>query len=107
VLLPRLAALAIVVGFVAAAGVARADDARDVSARVAEQWRAAGAAPAVVLPSRFVFEEETVLVGLPVVDGGPPCVHIAVVGARGLSFRATVASALTAPAPIIAPAICT
>jgi len=25
----------------------------------------------------------------------------------GLSFRATVASALTAPAPIIAPAICT
>src|SRR5882672_339619 len=40
-----------------------ADDSREVAARVAQQWRSGGA-KATQLPSRFVFDDETVLVPL-------------------------------------------
>jgi hypothetical protein len=66
-----------------------AADGREVTARVEDQWRAAGART-TVLPARFLFDDETVLVPIPEdpneVDGD--CTQVAIVGARGLSFRA-------------------
>lgn len=63
-------------------------DARAVAARVEGEWRAAGART-TVLPSRFVFDDETIVVPIPQEDDPPsPCTHVALVGARGSSFHA-------------------
>ncbi|MBX3211846.1 MAG: hypothetical protein KF850_07425 [Labilithrix sp.] len=77
----------------AAAPPARAD-AREVAARVLEQWTVAGARTSAV-PARFMFDDETILVPIPPeadVDGDG-CTQIAVIGARGLSFRARLSDA--------------
>jgi hypothetical protein len=92
---------------VLAAGLAREAparaDARSVAARVAEQWQDAGA-DATVLPSRFVFDEETILVPIPAPAAAaaagraaPRCTYVALVGARGLSFRARLSDAPVDP----------
>lgn len=84
-------------------GEARADT-RDVAARVEEQWSVAGARTATV-PTRFVFDSETILVPIPPDpdERERACTQIAVVGARGLSFRARLSDApmdpLLAPEP--------
>ena len=77
----------------AAAPPARAD-AREVAARVLEQWTVAGARTSAV-PARFMFDDETILVPIPPeADGdGDGCTQIAVIGARGLSFRARLSDA--------------
>jgi hypothetical protein len=76
--------------------VARAD-ARDVAERVVEQWKASGAR-AQALPTRFVFDDETILVAVPPEsDAESPCTQVAVIGARGLSFRARLSDAPTDP----------
>lgn len=80
------------------AGQAHAD-AREVADRVLEQWRAAGGHVAA-LPSRFVFDDETVVVQVP--GSGPGeeaagCTSIALIGARGLSFRAKLDGASADP----------
>jgi hypothetical protein len=80
-----IAAIALVC-VIAWPGAARAD-ARGVAMRVVEQWRAAGA-KATLLPARFLFDDETVLVPIPAVEGPGACTHVAVVAARGLSFHA-------------------
>jgi hypothetical protein len=69
-------------------GGARAD-ARVVAARVLEQWRLAGA-QATVVPTRFLFDEESQLIAIPPEpdEVESECTHVAVIGARGLSFRA-------------------
>ena len=85
VALPALAALL-------DSGVAHAG-AREVAARVEEQWTVAGART-TALPSRFLFDDETILVAIPADDEGERrCTHVAVVGARGLSFRARLSDA--------------
>ena len=104
--MPRLATRLIsacaLVGVVGAAQPARADTAREVSERVVDQWRSAGGRVAT-LPSRFVFDDETVVVPIPVEDGATGCTHVALVGARGLSFRARLSDATSDPlAPEVA-----
>jgi hypothetical protein len=74
---------------------ARADAARDVAERVVEQWRAAGA-QVTALPSRFIFDDETTLIPVPV-DASTGCTHVALIGARGLSFRARLSDASSDP----------
>lgn len=71
---------------------------RDVAARVQEQWRIVGARTSGVL-SRFLFDDETILVPIPAEEEGreSACTQIAVVGARGLSFRARLSDAPTDP----------
>lgn len=76
-------------------GIARADT-RAVAARVEEQWRIAGAR-ASALPARFLFDDETLIVSLPPEDEEGACTHVAVIGARGLSFRARFSDAPTDP----------
>lgn len=69
-------------------------DARDVAARLGEQWRTAGARTSVV-PTRFLFDEESLLVPIGAEPDGveSQCTHVAVIGARGLSFRARLSDA--------------
>jgi hypothetical protein len=83
------------------------DDTREVAARVAAQWRSAGAR-AAAMPARFVFDDETMLVPVPARSAGEPgepgeCTTLALVGARGLSFHARLSDVsfdpLTAPEP--------
>jgi hypothetical protein len=100
----------------ATAGPARAD-AHEVAERVVDQWRGAGG-HVTSLPSRFLFDDETVVVQVPA-DGASPasagarstpdgaspaspvsaagCTHIALIGARGLSFRARLSDATSDP----------
>jgi hypothetical protein len=84
---------AFAIALMVASGVARAD-ARKVAARVLEQWRADGARTAIV-PTRFLFDEESLLIPIPAEPEGveSDCTHIAVVGGRGLSFRARLSDA--------------
>jgi hypothetical protein len=84
--LPRILAALITALFTAAPAAARSD-AQVVAARVVEQWRLAGG-DAAALPSRFVFDDETVLVPVPREEDPATCTQIAIVGARGLSFQA-------------------
>lgn len=80
-------------------GLARADGGRDVSERVVEQWRAAGG-HVTQLASRFIFDDETSLVPIPASDEPVPpggCTHVAIVGARGVSFRAKLSDATFDP----------
>ncbi|HVJ92972.1 MAG TPA: hypothetical protein VM580_24390, partial [Labilithrix sp.] len=67
-------------------------DAREVAARVAQQWQLSGANTKVA-GSRFIFDDETIVVPIPDGGGDAECTHIAVVGARGLSFRARLSDA--------------
>ena len=78
-----------------AAGNARANGAREVAERVVEQWRAAGG-QVTALPSRFLFDDETTLIPVPV-DINTGCTHVALIGARGLSFRARLSDATSDP----------
>ncbi|HEY8080428.1 MAG TPA: hypothetical protein VIF62_40135, partial [Labilithrix sp.] len=80
---------ALLVGFFSTATDAHAapDDTREVASRVAEQWRSAGG-KATALPPRFLFDDETILVPVPSSEEHADCIHIAIVGARGLSFHA-------------------
>ena len=79
-----------------AASDARADTAREIADRVAEQWRSAGG-KVTALPSRFLFDDETALVPLPESTDAEGCTHVALVGARGLSFRARLSDASSDP----------
>ena len=74
---------------------AHAETARAVSDRVVEQWRSAGGHVAA-LPTRFLFDDETVLVPVPV-DATTGCTHVALIGARGLSFRARLSDTTSDP----------
>lgn len=69
--------------------------AREVAGRVLEQWRAAGAR-ASMLPTRFVFDDESIVIPVPR-EEERACTHVAVVGARGLSFRARLSDAPADP----------
>ncbi len=85
------------------AGAPASADARDVAARVHEQWTVAGAHTSAVV-SRFLFDDETILVPVAATEadeGG--CTQIAVVGARGLSFRARLSDAPTDPLAVPEP----
>lgn len=94
-ILAAAAALAVI----AAPGVAAADGGRDVSERTVEQWRAAGGR-VTQLASRFIFDDETSLVPIPAPAADEPvggCTHVALIGARGLSFRAKLSDATFDP----------
>jgi hypothetical protein len=68
-------------------------DARDVVARVQEEWTVYEARTTPVV-SRFLFDDETILVPIAPAEGQESvCTQIAVVGARGLSFRARLSDA--------------
>ena len=80
---------------------ARADAAREVAERVAVQWRGAGG-QTTSMPTRFLFDDETTLIPIPAPpvaesEEGAGCTHVALVGARGLSFRARLAGATNDP----------
>lgn len=92
----RLLAVALVVGAASWPDSARAADARVVASRVLEQWRAAGA-KATLLPSRFLFDDQTLLVPVPALDGSSACTHVAIVAPRGLSFHAKLSDASSDP----------
>ncbi len=77
---------------------ARADS-RPVAARVAEQWRSSGAT-VHALASRFIFDDETLLVPLPAPEASGGCAHVAIIGARGLSFHAKLSD--VSPDPLVA-----
>src|SRR5262245_7317065 len=94
----RMVPFAIALACALVSGGARAD-ARDVAARVLEQWRIAGGQGSSV-PPRFIFDEETVLVPVRPEQGEAPpseCTHVAIIGARGLSFRAKLSDAPNDP----------
>ena len=91
----RLASSLALLTFLALASDARADSAREVADRVAEQWRAAGA-QVTPLPSRFLFDDETTVVPV-AADESSGCTHVALIGARGLSFRARLSDATSDP----------
>lgn len=70
---------------------------RELAARVAQHWSKAGAR-ATPLPPRFVYDDESVVVAVPPpAQGDGPCVHIAVIGSRGMSFRARLSDASMDP----------
>lgn len=71
-------------------------EAREVTARVVDEWSRAGGR-AVTLPSKFLFDDDRILVPVPPADDGANCVHVAVIGARGLSFRARLSDASRDP----------
>lgn len=90
-LLRRLAALLVVLGPSAAHA-----DARAVAGRVADQWRAAGGTTRV-LPAKFLFDDDRQVVAIPATEGSAPCTYVALVAARGLSFRAKLGDASNDP----------
>lgn len=72
-------------------------DSRDIAARVEEQWKSAGARTTVI-PSRFLFDDETVVVPVAAdTEDASGCTQVAIIGARGLSFRASLSDAPTDP----------
>ncbi|MEA2749541.1 MAG: hypothetical protein QOI41_3684 [Myxococcales bacterium] len=91
---PRLCASLALLALASLAGPARAD-AGDVAERVVEQWRSAGG-HVTSLPTRFLFDDETVVIPVPV-DDATGCTHVALIGARGLSFRARLSEVGTDP----------
>jgi hypothetical protein len=64
--------------------VARAE-VRELATRVADAYRAAGGR-VVTLPTRFLYEDETLVIGLPPAEGAR-CTTLAMIAARGLSFH--------------------
>lgn len=91
---PRLLASCLLIALCATAAPVHAD-AREVADRVVEQWRGAGGR-VTSLPSRFLFDDETVIVPV-TVEEGTGCTHVAIIGARGLSFRARLSDASADP----------
>ncbi len=94
---PCVAYLSALVGiavFAGAGGTAHAQGAREIAERVVDQWRGAGG-HVTQLPSRFLFDDETVVVPVPADEAG--CTHIALIGARGLSFRARLSDSSSDP----------
>lgn len=81
-----VALLALVSAFVPQ--VARAD-LRGDAARVEGAWRASGAV-VTVMPTRFLWDEETLTIRFPTPspERSYPCTTVAIVAARGTSFRA-------------------
>ncbi len=77
---------------------AHADNAREIAGRVNEQWRVAGAR-SIQIPTRFLFDEETALIAIPPdeTEKDGDCTQIAVIGSRGLSFRARLSDAPVDP----------
>ena len=67
-----------------------AAEVHEVAARVAEQWKAAGA-KTFQLPTRFLFDDETIAIAVP--EDRASCMHIALFGSRGMSFRARLSGA--------------
>jgi hypothetical protein len=63
---------------------------REVAERVAEQWRAAGA-KVERGETRFLYENETMTVVVPVPHPDRGCTTVALIAARGMSFHAKVA----------------
>jgi hypothetical protein len=57
----------------------------ELAARVADSYRAAGAR-VVTLPTRFLYEDETLVLPVPS-PSGARCMTMAIIGARGLSFH--------------------
>ena len=99
-----LAALASALSLVVGPSPAYAD-ARDVAARVAAEWRSSGA-KVTVLPTRFLFDDDRQVVAIPPPDAkgegkARSCTHVALVAARGLSFRAKLDGAPVDP--LVAP----
>lgn len=90
----HIGALALLGATPAAAAPVEQGDARTVAGRVEAEWKKAGA-KTWTLPSRFVFDEETVLIPIP--EGEGECTEVAVIGARGLSFRARLSDAPVDP----------
>ncbi len=78
-----------------APALARAD-ARDVAARVADQWKRAGA-KTTSLPTRFLFDDDRQVVAVPASDDPATCTYVALIAARGLSFRAKLSGASNDP----------
>lgn len=89
----RLVAVAALV-FVAASAMSRSAHAemREVASRVVDQWKQAGA-KATALSSRFLFDDETIAIPIPEAAAAGPCVHVALVGPRGMSFHARISDA--------------
>jgi hypothetical protein len=77
--------LGFALAFVGAPAGARADLAQDAS-RIETAWRAAGAS-VTMLPTRFLWDEEILTVRLPPRATSGACTTVALVGARGASFR--------------------
>lgn len=93
----RLIAACALIGVAASPRPARADAARDVAERVVDQWRGAGG-HVTALPTRFVFDDETVIIPVPAdASSERGCTHVALIGARGLSFRARLSDATSDP----------
>ncbi|HEX4516657.1 MAG TPA: hypothetical protein VH054_24080, partial [Polyangiaceae bacterium] len=80
----RLAPIAFVV---ASFGVARPAHAElhELAQRVADSYKTAGAR-VVLLPARFLYDDETLVLRAPPPEGAR-CTTMAIVGARGLSFH--------------------
>jgi hypothetical protein len=84
--------------------LAHAEESRALAARVTEQWHTMGG-DAVTLPSRFIFDDETLVVPIPHRPADPvrPCTIVAIVGPRGLSFRARLSDAPRDPLSVPEP----
>ena len=80
----RLATIALVAGMTSVVSPARAE-LRELAQRVADAYKTAGAR-VVVLPARFLYDDETLVLRPPPPEGAK-CTTIAIVGARGLSFH--------------------
>jgi hypothetical protein len=77
-----------VVLFVALAVREARGEVREVAARVAEQWRRAGAIVSTT-PTRFLYDDEKMTIAIPPAPERG-CTSVALIGARGLSFHARV-----------------
>lgn len=87
-----LAAVVVAVPLLAVPRAARAEaDAREVATLVESQWTRAGA-HATMLPSRFVFDDETISIPIQP-DPTARCTHVAVLAGRGHSFHAKLGDA--------------
>jgi hypothetical protein len=87
----RASAAVAIFGVLVAPRAAHAADSREVADRVVEQWRAAGG-HVTPLPARFLFDDETAIIPVPI-DEPTGCVHVALIGSRGLSFHAKLSDA--------------
>jgi hypothetical protein len=74
---------------------AETGDVREVAARVEAQWTRAGAR-ATALPSRFVFDDETLNIPIQP-DPTARCTHVAILAGRGHSFHAKLGDASPDP----------
>lgn len=80
-----------------ASSTAGASDLESVTVRTIREWSEAGA-QVVRMPPRFLFDEAGVVVTLPAAaEHDAVCTHVAVVGTRGLSFRARFSDATNDP----------